>query len=437
MRSLAAMALLAVACGVPTSPCPADGSCHFTETSTYAEFNPIRTMDVLVVMDDSASMARRQGVLVARLAPLLEWYPGGLPEVRVRVISSSVPSTGLAAFPGCAAGAAEPRSCAPPASGYLEATNLCGAHRNYSGSFAEAFSCFARVGTGGCGWEQPLAAARAALEGDPQDGSRFLRKDALFALVIITDEDDCSVPAQTTLFGDPTALPDDPALAYRCHQAGVRCAGQRLSDVATGVELSDCAPAVDGGGLNPIGDYARFFLGLKPRPEMVMASVLAAAPAHYGLISGAQPTLRPACSDEAGAALPAVRLRGFVDALGPQGRFTDLCGPVDSLGSVLDLAAQRPERSSDPLCLPADVIDGDPARPGIQPLCAATESSLDGAPDRVIPSCDSGAAPPCWRPRPLGFCLAAEVDRGGCRVGGTILRLSCATGAPSPAASPP
>lgn len=56
------------------------------------------------------------------------------------------------------------------------------------------FSCAARVGTGGPSIEMPLYTTELALSDRVNDGSNagFLREDALLALVILSDEDDCS-----------------------------------------------------------------------------------------------------------------------------------------------------------------------------------------------------------------------------------------------------
>ncbi len=56
------------------------------------------------------------------------------------------------------------------------------------------FSCAARVGTGGPSIEMPLYTTELALADRVSDGTNagFLREDALLALVILTDEDDCS-----------------------------------------------------------------------------------------------------------------------------------------------------------------------------------------------------------------------------------------------------
>jgi hypothetical protein len=420
----AVLGALSCSAGGTARPCPAGTSCVYGETSTFFDDNPPHAIDLLVVMDDSPSMAALQDALVARIAPLFERLPGGVPELRVRVVSSSVPASGLSSFPGCSA-IGPPRACAS-GGGVLRATRLCGQQSSYQGSFADAFACLARVGSAGCGWEQPLAAARAALEGDPQDGTRFLRRNALLALVVVTDEDDCSAPADSQVFG-PAATGDDPALAYRCQEAGVRCAGRRLSESPAG-DLADCAPAPDGGGLVPVSDYVAFFGGLKTRPDQFVASVLAGWPSRYGLDeAGSVRAVRPACARNASPVLPAVRLRAFVEALGPQAQLLDLCDPSDPVEAVIRPIGEHLAVKLGYPCLPADLVDGDPARPGIQPLCSVSETRDDAPVARPLPSCEGGA-PPCWRVRDEGACLVPVVDRGGCLADvPTRVKFTCAT----------
>ncbi len=61
-------------------------------------------------------------------------------------------------------------------------------------NLAETFACAAELGTGGPGAEMPLLALDWALTRRLEDGSNagFFRDDALWAIVIMTDQDDCS-----------------------------------------------------------------------------------------------------------------------------------------------------------------------------------------------------------------------------------------------------
>jgi hypothetical protein len=56
------------------------------------------------------------------------------------------------------------------------------------------FACVATLGTGGCGFEQHLKAVRKALTVH-RDGANagFLRDDSLLSILLVTDEEDCSV----------------------------------------------------------------------------------------------------------------------------------------------------------------------------------------------------------------------------------------------------
>jgi hypothetical protein len=77
-------------------------------------------------------------------------------------------------------------SCGPFAEG--------GGYMTQADELEESFACTASVGTGGSGWEKPMAATLAAIDpalGEPGACNEgFVREDALLVLVIITDEDD-------------------------------------------------------------------------------------------------------------------------------------------------------------------------------------------------------------------------------------------------------
>jgi hypothetical protein len=61
-------------------------------------------------------------------------------------------------------------------------------------AMASTFSCAANVGINGPSLEMPLYASELALSARIQDGTNagFLREDALLAIIILTDENDCS-----------------------------------------------------------------------------------------------------------------------------------------------------------------------------------------------------------------------------------------------------
>ena len=82
------------------------------------------------------------------------------------------------------------------------------------------FACMATLGTGGCGFEQQLEAARKGLvEQTAPDGCNagFLRDDSILAVVVVSDEEDCSV--EDTRILNPDADEFGP-LNVRCYLHG-------------------------------------------------------------------------------------------------------------------------------------------------------------------------------------------------------------------------
>jgi hypothetical protein len=68
-----------------------------------------------------------------------------------------------------------------------------------NGVLAEQVACLSDLGTSGCGFEQQLVAGVAGAE---HNALTFVRHDALLALMVISDEDDCSIE-DSALFGVP------------------------------------------------------------------------------------------------------------------------------------------------------------------------------------------------------------------------------------------
>ncbi len=107
-----------------------------------------------------------------------------------------------------------------------------GGQANYTGALPDVFSCIAQLGANGCGFEHQLASVARALGADgaapPAENAGFLRPNAELAIVLLTNEDDCSAPANTTLFGlnggtQSITNPLGPIANYRCNQFGHLC----------------------------------------------------------------------------------------------------------------------------------------------------------------------------------------------------------------------
>ncbi len=151
-------------------------------------------MDILFVIDDSGSMEEEQGNLAQnfpQFVNVLDEYMAadGLLDYRLAVtttgrdVSYTIP--GLP-FPISESGD----------NGVMR--QECGMTKRWidrgDSTVASTFSCVANVGTTGPGLEMPLYATQLALRDRIADGTNagFLREDALLAIVILTDEDDCS-----------------------------------------------------------------------------------------------------------------------------------------------------------------------------------------------------------------------------------------------------
>lgn len=185
---------------------------------------PPLLVDLLFVVDDSGSMEEEQVALAAQFREMVDVLVTGdldrdgrpdvtpVSDLHVGVVTTNLGSAGFG-LGGCV-----PR----PAQGHDgvlrrrgRADGVCPVELPSFLRFRprlmppdallEDFACLARVGTGGCGIEQPLEAALKALlpagrlsflEGDAHgDGvnAGFVRDDALLGVVLVSDEDDCSV----------------------------------------------------------------------------------------------------------------------------------------------------------------------------------------------------------------------------------------------------
>jgi len=163
-------------------------------------------MDILFVIDNSPSMVEEQTNLTQNFPKFIEVLDnykspiGTHIEYRVGVTTTAVNRT----FNEKIFGTTNPIPITTTgADGKLLGKANCGFSNPWidgpGTNVAQDFSCAAMVGDNGPGYEMPLAAMENALDkysapdGGPNAG--FYRKDenSLLVVVIITDEDDCSV----------------------------------------------------------------------------------------------------------------------------------------------------------------------------------------------------------------------------------------------------
>lgn len=470
---------LAVVLALPAS-CLA--ACHATEPGAGAPRQcvethlslaaaPRRDIDILFVVDDSCSMHEEQAALATafpRFMQVLESIEGGLPNVHIGVISSSI-GAGETSIANCPVGGdggrlqSAPRlpGCAAPQGSFIyDVQDPAGAPgdrlRNYTGDLPSTFACIASLGTDGCGLEQPLEAVRMAFHPAtmPPENAGFLRPDAYLAIVFITDEDDCSLSAPVVLGAID--------LIDACVERGVTCDGVS-PDLSTPAVYEECVPAEDETALAHPRRHLEFMKGLKREPgDVIVAGVLGPpAPLVIGSVTPeAAPALMPACESDLGRADPAVRLAWLIDQFGSHGAWLSICQP--SLEDALAVVGALFKRVMANLCFPGELhaedhdgdgtaggsvadYDMDLDAPGIQVDCQVSDvQRLDDGTERETPLArcamldDETVAPdsprPCWwmEPRPLACSgesfpttLSPHVERVTDAPPDTITRASC------------
>lgn len=313
-------------------------------------------IDILFVIDDSGSMAEEQASLAAnfnRFVTVLNQIEGGLPDIHIGVVSTNMGAGGFQ-ISGCEGAGdngvlhnAPQGACEAPTDRYIVdvSDGVGGRIVNYAGGdLAATFSCIAQLGIAGCGFEQPLEAMRKALDGSNGINAGFLRAEAFLAVVIITDEDDCSAADGGLYNTDPGLDAADSALgflsSFRCFEFGVQCSPD--SPRTPGAK-SDCVPRADSQFMDDVTEYADFLKGLKDNPSNIIVAGIIGNPAPVSVFEDeGEPRLQASCSSGAGEAAPAVRLQAFLDQFPQRSTATTICDEdlSDALTVVADLLAE-------------------------------------------------------------------------------------------------
>jgi hypothetical protein len=349
-----------------------------------------QSLDLLVVIDSSASMAEEQRSLAAELPRLVEGLASGdldgdgglelvpFSDVHVGVITGDLGS-GPVAVPTCRAGLGDDailrssRGDGRPCDGVHPHAFFSLGPSATVGSAERAVSCLVDVGTSGCGFQQPLEAALKALtpvadgpwtadgyevprfhgaDGTPDlepghgDGLNdgFLRYGTL-AVLLLTDEDDCSVRDYSVYDRDDPRFADTPP--------DLRCA--RAAD--------------DGRVLQAIERYVEGLSGLRRDPGSLVFGAIVGVPTSLESVDdlgaalddarmrrredagGAR--LVPSCTSARGEAVAPVRLletaRGL-EGRGAQVSVASIC--ADTFGPGLDAFADAVARTQPFGCLP-------------------------------------------------------------------------------------
>jgi hypothetical protein len=409
MRAVLASALCLVGClsgheandetdTDPTETAPDDGTDCVTPASPAPE-----ELDLLLVMDDSGSMKEEQAKVLEQLPALIRGMASGdldgdgkrdftpITSLHLGVVSTNLGSAGMLdeRIPNCAGlgddgvlidevrSRTDDPACDELADDDYQAYEVGGGAASESERTAARFGCRAALGTSGCGLEQQLEAMWKALapqsdadflsghgHGD-EANSGFLRPEANLAVLLVSDEVDCSISEAGTALFDAT---DD---SFRYDGAEPQLRGKPM-----GINFRCAHPSAQH-LLQPITRYVAGLRSLKANPERVAVSVITGIPARAENLETAQgaqdfdailalpemqvapdPELldvssqdalpRPACSAENGvdgSASPGRRFVELARGLGSSARVWSICDAsyepafTDLIAKV---AAQRP-----------------------------------------------------------------------------------------------
>ncbi len=319
----AAAAAVVAGCGTTVAP-PTVQEQHQLPVATAA-----REIDVLFVIDNSPGMGSKANLVAPAFEQLMSSLSTGgqLASLHVGVVTTDLGTSGGSAVgaPGTAgacdgdgeAGVMRTNGLAlTDGARFLRdepADGAAGARRrNFPGTLGAAFQQLASIEAVGCGFEQPLAATVAALR-SPSNGT-FLRATAQLAIVIVSDEDDCS--ATPSLFGS------DPALGAlsgtRCTRFGLVCD----QDLALLGSKTNCHPVENSPWMQSVSGIVGELRALKQNPDASITFTSLSGPSSPVNIipsaDGTQRVLEPSCSrSTSGAPItgePAVRIRAAASA---------------------------------------------------------------------------------------------------------------------------
>ncbi len=406
-----------------------------------------RDLDILFVIDNSNSMRDEQISLAANFGNfinVLNNIEGGLPNIHIGVATTDL-GAGPYNITGCTGNgdngvlqnaAVGPAGCSTPSEKWISdiGDEMGNRTKNYAGGLSEAFSCIAQLGTNGCGFEQPLESMLLALQNTSGQNTGFLRPDAFLAVIIITDEDDCSAK-------DPSIFNSDPSLdninsnvgflsSFRCFEFGVTCDPDSPRSAGP---RQDCVAKEDSPFMHDVSRYVDFLRGLKDDPNKIIVAGIRGPGNNVSVsLSGEapnqEPKLAPSCCRGPGEcniatmekADPAVRIDSFLASFPMRNTATSICN--DNLADALTVIAELLAEVIGNPC-----IDGDLALTDGQPECTVadvTKLNQDGQSESVLAVCNDGRTNvPCYH---------FDVDTENCSNFPTQLALVIERGSSNP-----
>jgi len=421
-------------------------------------------LDLLFMVDNSSSMGPMQQKLLAQLPSfmtILEGLPVK-PNLHVAVVSSDMGIKSDNDIPECSRYGNQGKFQAQPQGSCLGTTITPGDNfisdvdgvANFTDPIATVFQCIAFLGASGCGFEHQLASIDRALGADglgppPSENAGFLRPDAYLGIVMLTNEDDCSAPDDTTIYSNgqnqDISNPDGPITNYRCNggpRGGHLCLDP-LSGSPTAYATPPLIPPSDASGdplllqlsackdndsgssaLIPVSKFVGDIRALKSDPDsQIMVGEIIAPAAPYGVTwrhpdpsqvpaSAANelwPEVMHSCGDGTDTVLnpessakvttdgsfgdPGVREKEF--ALSFQDSVVaSICD--DDYSQSMAAIAKKLGQLLQPPCI-TDKLQTDAMG---NPACSVTETLTDASSNKMdipLPNCnENGNQAPCW-----------------------------------------
>ncbi|HJL17160.1 MAG TPA: MopE-related protein [Sandaracinaceae bacterium LLY-WYZ-13_1] len=364
--------------GAPGTWVLEDGDCDDADPTRAVSCGSCGSVDLLYVVDTTASTGDFQAAFAPQLARVLEALATGdvdgdgavdaepVADLHFGVVTADLGSRGFE-YPSCrpadvgddAILVDMPQEPAPGCDRSFPAFLAYDPDTELDPLLTDA-ACLAQVGTGGCLWEQPLEASLKAmtpgaspLRFHPDDelghgdlfNAGFLRDDSVLMLTVLSDEDDCS--AEIPELYDPASTAFEAPPPVRC---------------------STYPEALRG-----IDRYTSGLLALREAPSLVYTMLAGIpidresadpGPDEYAALQGddrmrfvdEDGTLRPSCerADGTVSATPPQRLVELgrtLDARGARTVLGSICNPsFDAVGDAMIEAAlgARDARCDDP-----------------------------------------------------------------------------------------
>lgn len=332
---------------------------------------PKDKVDILFMMDDSAGAPKQQRLRTA-FPEMIAAFDASLQNrpisYHIGVVTSDLGAPGITCGRGTGAqlkpkGAATTNCSGPSTGNFLVYDQLDPSNTNLPAGqdLAATFTCMASVGDKGCGFEMPLEAVYRALHDPIFENVGFLRDDAVLAVILLTDEDDCSADPTSDLFGPALGTTYGPLTSFRCAKFGVSCDG-RFPLPDTSASYTSCQPATtaQGNKLTPIERYIDFFTkprsagGVKEDPRDVLLAAIDGPSSPFTVGAGTSPdvcgrdtqtcpVLGHSCRNPVDASFfadPAVRINAVL-AASPGSITSSVCGSDDSYKATLLSIGQR------------------------------------------------------------------------------------------------